>query len=110
VESVLNFVKDWQKRNDEAKKEKERKERENSNKSIWLGLLMFLIYFLLINFMFPNPDKPEPKRESCGIGRGPKAPYTSQRLENERSKSFLKKWQLSLTNIVAREQNHMNAK
>jgi hypothetical protein len=58
----------------------------------------------------PNPDKPEPKRESCRIGRGPKAPYTSQRLENERSKSFLKKWQLSLTNIVAREQNHMNAK
>jgi DNA-binding transcriptional ArsR family regulator len=35
----------------------------------------------------PNPDKPEPnrkaKRESCSTGRGRKAPYTSQRLENE---------------------------
>jgi hypothetical protein len=36
---------------------------------------------------FPNPDEPEPnrktKRESCSTGRGPKGPYTSQRLENE---------------------------
>jgi hypothetical protein len=45
------------------------------------GVVMKLV------FEFPNPDEPEPnrktKRESCSTGRGPKGPYTSQRLENE---------------------------
>ena len=52
----------------------------------------------------PNPDKSEPnrkaKRESRSTGRDRKAPYTSQRLENEVSIKLLKKkWQLSLRNI-----------